>query len=104
MSDCKNQERLNRAYKERNTSVILSALLAAELGYKSGWGKDGNESWDDEWRTVVYIDLPTGQVSWHMDPETSEIARSLLPLYKGKWNGTFASRESTYVEAYAVRP
>lgn len=43
--------------------LVLAALFEAKtLGYQCGYRIDPNEP---EW-PVAYIELPTGQVSWHM--------------------------------------
>lgn len=48
-------------YTERAQLVAaLSKLFPASLEEHDG------ADWDDEWRTVCFIDLPTGQVSWHI--------------------------------------
>ena len=28
---------------------------------------DSDTTWDDDWRWIVFIDLPTGQASWHIN-------------------------------------
>lgn len=51
----------DKAYWERNQLVAaLSRLYPAWIGYHEGI------DWDDYWRTIIYIKLPTGQVSWHI--------------------------------------
>lgn len=47
---------LDDVYAERNKVVTALAKL-----YPSGWGRVDT---DPDW-LVLYIDLPTGQVSWH---------------------------------------
>lgn len=57
------------AYKERNRLVaFLCSLFPASVEQHVG------DDWEDDWRNVVYIDLPTGQASWH-------IHDSHLPLF-----------------------
>lgn len=52
-----------RAYGERNMLVAaLSKLFPASLERH----QPENDDWEDDWRWVVIIDLPTGQVSWHI--------------------------------------
>lgn len=49
------------AYAERNLLVAaLSKLFPAHLE------RTTIEGWDPEWEQCVYIELPTGQVSWHL--------------------------------------
>jgi hypothetical protein len=57
-------------YEARYGLVFEALGLAVLLGYRAGIKIDPNEP---EW-PVVYIDLPTGQVSWHM------------PQYAGEWD------------------
>lgn len=58
----------DRAYAERNKCVVGLALLARDLGYKVGLARHPEEdkTWEDDWRNIVFIELPTGQLSWHM--------------------------------------
>lgn len=60
-----------QAYSERNR-LIYQALAAAEsCGYPNGIQPDpAEEGW-----VIAYIELPSGQVSWH------------LPGYVGQWDG-----------------
>jgi hypothetical protein len=42
--------------------------------------------WDEAWHGCIYIDLPTGQASWHFhDSEAHLFAH--LPPYDGEWDG-----------------
>jgi hypothetical protein len=53
---------LDEAYYDRNQAAMLAAKLARELGYETGWRV--NED-DPDW-PILFIELPTGQVSWHI--------------------------------------
>jgi hypothetical protein len=55
-------------YEERYYSVIHAMSHATAIGYKVGIRIDPNEP---EW-PVVYIELPTGQVSWYMPQHEKE--------------------------------
>ena len=55
-------------YDERYLLVFKAVYLALAKGIKAGIRSDIDEP---EW-PVVYIDLPTGQVSWHMPQHISE--------------------------------
>lgn len=48
------------AYLDRNLLAQLSAKLAMKLGYAVGWNFD-----DDDW-PILYVQLPTGQISYHL--------------------------------------
>lgn len=76
------------AYAERNRCVIGLCRLAMALGYQTGMGEHNpdDENWDAEWRGIVYIDLPVGQVSWHIHDSERGLFE-FLPPYVGKWDG-----------------
>lgn len=80
-------ERLTRAkdgaYGERNALVVaLSKLFPASLERHPA-----EEEWDDDWRWIVFIDLPTGQATWHIHdielPYFAHLARDT----GRKWDG-----------------
>ncbi len=54
------------------------AAHAAGCGIQWGWGVDPKEGMHS---AVLYIDLPTGQVSFHTAPGVME------PRYAGQWDG-----------------
>jgi hypothetical protein len=55
-------ERHDLNYDQRHGLVIDALSLAHQCGYEVGIGVDMDQpGWP-----VVYIELPTGQVSWHM--------------------------------------
>ena len=55
-------------YAIRNPKILQALGVAAELGYPCGVRIDKDEpTWP-----VVYIELPVGQVSWHL-PEHIEV-------------------------------
>jgi len=64
------------------TSARRTPLLdehGADLGIITwGWGVDGKQEYH---RDVLYVDLPTGQVSFHQS------GRGKGPDYLGEWDG-----------------
>ena len=86
------QDNLNQAYTERNILASIACKMAIALGFKAGIGKDNNEDWDDEWRNLIYIELPNGQISYHIAPHDLSVIKD-LPEYDGKWDGTFLSKD-----------
>lgn len=58
-------------YRSRNLFIYSALAAASWLGYSLGIRIDSKES---EW-PVAYIELPTGQVSWH------------LPQHYKEWDG-----------------
>lgn len=69
------------AYHERNQLVALLARM-----YPSGIKRTEIDGWDREWHGCVYIDLPTGQASWHYHDRESCLFAD-LPGYAGEWDG-----------------
>jgi hypothetical protein len=72
------------AYDRKNWSMQnltegLSKHAQQDLGIRWGWGLDGRQGDFAPW--VLYIDLPTGQVSFH------STARFKGPDYAGLWDG-----------------
>ena len=77
---------LDSVYQERNLCVALITRLAEMLGYRAGIKEHQGEEWEDDWRNVLFIDLPTGQVSWHLHVSELENFPG-LPRYLGEWDG-----------------
>lgn len=76
------------AYAERNKCVALIARMSLALGLKAGIGQHTKEdtSWEDDWRNIIFIELPTGQVSWHI--HDSDVPMFLfLSSYDAPWDG-----------------
>ena len=83
----------DEAYLDRNLCVQVMARMARQLGYNAGIRE--NIDWP-----ILYIDLPTGQVSWHVPKEDvvrkfpvhREIAYTRLPfppLFSGRSSISF---------------
>lgn len=70
---------LNDVYADRNRLAQLAAYLAVQCGWRAGFEVKLS---DAEW-PVLYIDLPTGQVSWHI-PRAEELPAG---RYEGAWDG-----------------
>lgn len=89
----KKEARADIAYADRNRLAIAFAKAAVCAGWEAGYAMDADKPhWDEEWRHVVYVSLPTGeQVSWHMSPTEAPLARE-LPHYAKPWNGEFLGR------------
>ena len=73
--------RKDAAYEERNKVVAALAKL-----FPSGVAKTAIEGWSEDWHGCVYIDLPTGQVSWHFHDSQAYLFDG-LPSYPGTWDG-----------------
>lgn len=72
------------AYKERNALVaLLSKVFPAWLERHPEDDKD----WEDDWRWIVFIELPTGQCSWHIhDSEYPAFAEYLNEKKGPSWD------------------
>lgn len=68
-------------YVERNQVVAALSKL-----FPAGQKRTRIGGLDDAWHNCVYIDLPTGQVSWHFHDRDAEIFAH-LPQYEGEWDG-----------------
>ena len=83
------KKELDDVYTERNKCVALLVSMALGLGLNAGIGlhedKEGEE-WDDDWRHIAFIDLPSGQVSWHIHDSEMEWFKG-APKYTGKYDG-----------------
>lgn len=92
------------AYSERNQCVALIARFALAYGCRVGIAKTAIEGWDEAWHGCVYIDLPTGQVSWHYHDSEAHLF-DFLPPYLGAWDGHSTPEKYARVNAaYPIRP
>lgn len=77
------------AYVERNRLVAALARLVVLNGGRA-WIADHRdvegENWDPEWRNVVFIDGPTGQLSWHLHDSDVSLFDG-LPRGENTWDG-----------------
>ena len=92
-------DKLNKAYSERNLLAIAFCKAAISAGWKAGKRYDNDHNnWDDEWRHIITVDIPNGkQVSWHISPEELPYIKD-LPEYTGEWDGTFFARAPNWVD------
>jgi hypothetical protein len=77
------------AYRERTRCVAAIAWLALRCGLRAGLGRhtpDPDPTWDPEWLAVVYVELPSGQVSWHV-PDACRWLFEGLPHFDPGWDG-----------------
>lgn len=78
--------RKDGAYFERNQCVALIARMALELGHGVAVTKTAIEGWSEDWHGCVYIELPTGQVSWHFHDSEAYLFDG-LPSVPAVWDG-----------------
>jgi len=90
------EARKDAAYLERNQ--VVAALAKC---FPSGIAKTAIEGWSEDWNSCVYIDLPTGQTSWHYHDSQAYLFAD-LPAYKGKWDGH--TTEEKYARIARLQP
>ena len=83
----------DEAYTERNRVVALLATC-----FPAGIARTAIEGWDPAWHGCVYIDLPTGQASWHYHDRDAHLFAK-LPPYAGKWDGHTTEEKYARIEA-----
>jgi len=89
----------NNAYWERNQLVAaLSKLFPASLERHP----DSDTAWENDWRWIVMINLPTGQASWHIYdselPNFNHLHREAENYHS--WDGH--TTEEKYKRLYAI--
>lgn len=75
------KEEKDEAYRQRNHLVAALADL-----FPSGIRETHIEGWDPAWNGCVYIDLPTGQISYHYH-DSQAFLFSHLPPYGREYDG-----------------
>ncbi|KQR22878.1 hypothetical protein [Deinococcus sp. Leaf326] len=74
---------LDALYTER--SQLIAAL--AVIYPSSIEDHEGDGYWDENWRNVIIIDLPTGQVSWHIAKDDLHLFEHVPRKQGRKWDG-----------------
>lgn len=72
---------INSIYTERNQCISLIVRMAQALGLPIGTKIDAESSWP-----IVFVDLPSGQVSWHIPIDELRFFPA-LPAYPNDWDG-----------------
>lgn len=78
-------ETAEQVYAARNQFLVQAAGFASVAGYSAGYAIDPAAP---DW-PVLLIDLPTGQVSWH------------LPAYPGTYDGHTTAEKYARVKAFS---
>lgn len=79
--------KLDSIYEERNLVVLLLARLAGRLGWPVGLKQHdpADTAWEDEWRTILFIESPAGQLSWHLHDSEKRLVEYVAP-YEKEWD------------------
>lgn len=85
------------AYAERDRLVAaLSKCFRSSLERHP----DSDKEWDNDWRWIVLVNLPTGQATWHIhDSELGWFDH--LPRFVSAWDGHTTAEK--YVRLSALR-
>lgn len=77
------------AYHERN--MMVAALTKLFPSYLARHDENDKE-WERDWMWIVYIELPTGQVSWHIHDSERDLFNH-LEVKENKWDGHNTKRK-----------
>jgi hypothetical protein len=72
---------IDEVYTERNQ--LVGALSKIYPAYKA---RHEGGDWMDDWRNIIYITLPTGQVSWHIHDSEMWLFEHLA-WQESNWDG-----------------
>jgi hypothetical protein len=100
MSDLGTQADINDIYTERNIAVAMALAMAVKLEYDINIHVGEDKDW-----IVVFITLPTGQVSWHIPrSEYWEYFPGYTPVaMDNPWDGHTTEQKNERIRDYAKR-
>jgi len=98
MSDLGTLAEINDIYTERNIAVAMGLAMAVKLNYDINIHVGDDPDW-----IVVFIKLPSGQVSWHIP--RSEY-RQYFPEYtpvkaRNPWDGHTTEQKNERIQEFA---
>lgn len=85
-------------YAERNHCIALAAKFARQQGLRAYIALDPATE-EEEWRNVVFIELPTGQVSWHIHVDDLPLFCT-LPFAMNVWDNHTTAQKYERVQQY----
>ena len=97
MSDLGSAEDVSKVYTERNIAVALAVGLARQAGYPAVVYISEEEP---EW-PVIFIEIPTGQVSWHIPAsEYLQYFGELPVIERNPWDGHSTEDKNKRITRY----
>jgi hypothetical protein len=110
-AELEHKRQLDAVYDERNRLVAALARFAlnegrespqinAWLGYHVADPRERVEEWDPEWRNVVYVQLPTGQCSWHIHDRDLPLF-DFLERRTAPWDGHSTAEKYERIRRFA---
>lgn len=99
MSDLGTQASIEDIYTERNIAVGMAVSMAVKLGYDINNHVDPG---DPDW-VVVFIGLPTGQVSWHISrKEYKAYFPDYIPVAgRNPWDGHSTETKNARIQEFS---
>jgi hypothetical protein len=89
----------DNAYAERNKLVqFVSKLFDSHLARHP----DSDTTWENDWRWIVCIHAPFGQMTWHIHDSQYEMFKH-LPERPGDWDGHSTEEKYQRLESYPAR-
>jgi hypothetical protein len=85
----------DEAYRQRNYLVAALAKL-----FPSGIRKTDIPGWSDDWHGCCFIDLPSGQISYHFHDSHAHLFVG-LPDYATPWDGH--DKETVHARLLSIR-
>jgi len=83
---------LQDAYFDRNQAAMALAAACMSYGFPAGL----KESDDPEW-PILFVELPQGQVSWHL-PRVEIVEE--WPTFEGEWDGHTLEQKRQRLSAF----
>lgn len=97
-----NRAKIDKTYARLERNRLVAALSKLFPSIRTKTDIDG---WDPKWHNVVYIVLPTGQVSWHYHDDHEPMFEHVMyrdPQLESMWDGH--DTEEKYKRLSALRP
>jgi hypothetical protein len=83
---------LQNAYAERNKVVAAIAQMINKMSWvapmRVGIAKhQGIDEWEHDWRNVLVIEVPEGQITWHFHDSEMYLLKNLPVIDDYKYDG-----------------
>ncbi len=86
------------AYTERNRIVAALARVFVWAGWRAWLAQhEDDPAWDPEWKTIVFLEGPTGQLSWHLHDSDVPLF-SFLAAGTNTWDGHTSGEKYSRLE------
>ncbi len=87
----------NGAYTERNALVaLLTKLFPSHMMHH----EESDLQWEDDWRNIVCVVLPTGQACWHIHDSEVKLFNHLQHK-DNNWDGHTTEEKYQRIDRYS---